>query len=1151
MKQFARSQRCKKQEQTEKSSKISIFSAIPIGDRGEYIPSQLNPDCITLSLFPSIIALVENRKILTLFEIKTLQLSTLNQAQEPFMLLILSVFVLAMVILFRKKKNIYLKNLFIKKTKSQEKTSESGEILELRKNLAALTKLNEITLTKLNHRLRYQSAIANLSQLSLKETDFDIFLQKAVNLIAETLELEFVGLFELLGNESSFLLKAGIGWPAKFIGYAKIWISATSLTGYTLKEKNPIVFDDLRIETRFHASPLLHNHKIISGANLLIPQGENCYGMLGTYSNRSRQFTQEDLEFLQTVSQIIAAAVQQQERLIQLNLFKRAIDANSNSISISEAIANDIPLIYVNPSFEKLTGYKAEEIVGQSSFTIYGEQADPEIQQEILHAQLCGLEYHAVIKNYRRDGIPFWSEFHLAPVLDLQGYLTHYITVQTDITDRHQVETALRKSEEQFRLTFELAPIGMFIISLDGDYLQVNQAICNALGYSRRELLHKNQKELTHPDDRQADLAINQKLLLGEIDRFQIEKRFLAKDKHIVCALLQVVLIKDDRAIPSHFLGQLVDISDRKRAEEALHISERRLDGILTSIEDVVWSAILPEDPENGTEGILLIYLNQAAETIYGRPVSEFFQNPNLWFEIVHLEDRARVKRQVQVLMSTGSAQIEYRILRPQGDLRWLHCRSRLVHDEDGKPSRIDGISSDITDRKQAEEKLHHSAFYDSLTDLPNRASFIDRLWHTMRRANRRGGYLFAVLFLDLDWFKVINDSLGHSLGDRLLIQLSRRLESCLRPSDTLARLGGDEFTILLEELQDPQAAIEITEMILDSLRSPFDLDGHEVFTNTSIGVAFSRVQCREKETSSCSAIIYDRPEDFLRDADTAMYRAKALGKGRYAIFDSNMHASALARLELETHLRRSLERQELFVCYQPIISLKTGKLTGFEALIRWQHPEKGLISPVKFIPIAEETGEIVAIGAWILREATRQLQLWHEQFPYYSSLTMNINLSGKQIRESDFIKTIDQTLVQTGLKGTSLKLEITESVLMDNVDAATQMLLALRDRDIQLCIDDFGTGYSSLSYLHRFPVNTLKIDRSFVKRMKPNGTNLEIVQAIVSLSRALGMDVVAEGIETEAQLIQLKDLGCEFGQGYLFFPPLTKDEVEDVLKKG
>ncbi|MEA5469793.1 PAS domain S-box protein, partial [Spirulina sp. 06S082] len=558
MKQFARSQRWKKQEQNEKSSKISIFSAIPIGDRGEYIPSQLNPDCITLSLFPSIIALVENRKILTLFGIETLQLSTLNQAQEPFMLLILSVFVLVVAILFRKKKKIQIKNLFIKKSKSQEKNSETEEILELRKNIVALTKLNEITLTKLNHRLRYQSAIAHLSQLSLRETDFDIFLQKAVNLIAETLELEFVGLFELLANESSFLLKAGIGWPEKFIGYAKIWISATSLAGYTLKEKKTIVFDDLPVETRFQASPLLHNNKIISGANLLILRGESCYGMLGIYSKRSRQLSEEDLEFLQTVSQIIAAAVQQQERLIQLNLFKRAIDANSNSISISDAIANDIPLIYVNPSFEKLTGYKAEEIVGQSSFTIYGEQADPEIQQEILHAQLCGLEYHAIIKNYRRDGIPFWSEFYLAPVLDLQGHLTHYITVQTDITDRHHAETALRKSEEQFRLTFELAPIGMFIISLDGDYLQVNQALCNALGYSRKELLHKNQKELTHPDDRPADLAINQKLLLGEIDRFQIEKRFLAKNKHIVWSLLQVVLIKDDRGIPSHFLGQLV-----------------------------------------------------------------------------------------------------------------------------------------------------------------------------------------------------------------------------------------------------------------------------------------------------------------------------------------------------------------------------------------------------------------------------------------------------------------------------------------------------------------------------------------------------------------------------------------------------------------
>ncbi|MEM9543274.1 MAG: EAL domain-containing protein, partial [Cyanobacteria bacterium P01_E01_bin.42] len=1071
-------------------------------------------------------------------------LSFLNPIQDLNLLLTVGFIILLLAIFLWKQKRSDREIARDRQHQPPSPSPDRQQLLELQQKLDGVMQLND----RLQKRLHHQSTITHLSQLSLTETKFEVVLQEAAKAIAIALNVEFTGIFELQKNASACLLLAGVGWPENFIGYAKIGISRNSLADYTLEGQEAVVFDDLPIETRFQASSLFHNAKIASGVNLPIANKAGMYGMLGAYSTRSRQFGESELEFLRAIGEIIAAAEQKQQQLIQLNLFKRALDASSNSIAITDALTNNTPIIYVNPSFEKLTGYKAAEIVGRGSDALYAsatfeEQIEPKIRQEIARAKLCGLEYHAVFQNYRRDGTAYWSEFHLAPVLNSPGYLTHYIKIQTDISDRHLAEIALRESEERFRLAFELAPIGVFIASLDGDYLHVNKALCYSLGYSRSELLQKNQRDLTHPDDRAADLAVNQQLLLEETDRFQMEKRFLAKDGRIVWALLQGVVVKDDRGIPRHLLGQLVDISDRKRAEEALKASEKRLEGILASIDDVVWSAT--------ADGLFPLYLNQAAETVYGRPVAEFFRNPDLWFEIVHPEDRLQVKRHMQNSIGQEQTEIEYRILRPGGETRWLDCRSRVVRDEDGKPYRIDGINSDITKRKEAEARLRHSAFYDSLTDLPNRAAFIDRLWHTMRRAKRRGGYLFAVLFLDLDWFKVVNDSLGHSLGDILLVKMARRLESCLRPSDTLARLGGDEFTILLEDLEGWKDAIEITETILDRLRSPFDLEGREVFTNTSIGIAFSRADDRGETKSSGSPTAYACPEDFLRDADAAMYRAKALGKGRYTIFDSQMHAGALARLELETALRRSLEREELFVCYQPIISLATGKLSGFEALLRWQHPTKGLISPAKFIPIAEESGAIVPIGAWILEEATRQLHLWHEQFPYYSSLTININLSSKQIREPNLIDAIDCILAKTKLAGRFLKLEITESILMENAKAATEMFLALRERHIQLCIDDFGTGYSSLSYLHRFPVNILKIDRSFVKRMQPDGKNLEIIQAIVSLAGALGMDVVAEGIETEAQLAQLQTLGCQFGQGYFFFRPLTHNQVEDLLKKG
>lgn len=411
----------------------------------------------------------------------------------------------------------------------------------------------------------------------------------------------------------------------------------------------------------------------------------------------------------------------------------------------------------------------------------------------------------------------------------------------------------------------------------------------------------------------------------------------------------------------------------------------------------------------------------------------------------------------------------------------------------------------------------------------------MERVDHALKLAKRHKDYLFAVLFLDLDRFKVVNDSLGHKIGDQLLIAIARQLEECLRTTDTVARLGGDEFTILLEDINDIKDATRVAERIQQAIHTPFNLSGQEVFTTASIGIALSSTG-------------YDRTEDLLRDADIAMYRAKELGKARHEVFDKVMHAHALELLRLENDLRRALERQEFEVYYQPITSLFTGTLTGFEALLRWRHPERGLVSPLEFIPVAEETGLIIPLGQWVLREACRQLRTWQTQFPMKDPLKISVNLSGKQLKELDLIAQIDQILEETGLDGSHLKLEITESVLMDNADTATKMLLQLRARNIQLSVDDFGTGYSSLSYLHRFPVNTLKIDRSFVSQMNPNDRNSEIVRTIVTLAHSLRMDVIAEGVETPEQLSALKILKCEQGQGYFFSKPLTKEAAGKLL---
>ncbi|MBW4639133.1 MAG: EAL domain-containing protein [Gloeocapsa sp. UFS-A4-WI-NPMV-4B04] len=446
-------------------------------------------------------------------------------------------------------------------------------------------------------------------------------------------------------------------------------------------------------------------------------------------------------------------------------------------------------------------------------------------------------------------------------------------------------------------------------------------------------------------------------------------------------------------------------------------------------------------------------------------------------------------------------------------------------------------LKHSIAHRKQSEEILRHNAFHDRLTNLPNRVLFMERLARALKLKKRRKNYLFAVLFIDLDRFKLVNDSLGHMVGDQLLVAIARCLESCLRPKDTVARFGGDEFAILLKNLQDVNDAIGVVGRIQEQLKLPFKLNGQEVFTSISVGIALNTID-------------YERPEDLLRDADTAMYRAKTLGKARYEVFNSAMHDHVLTLLQLENSLQRAVERLELRIQYQPIVFLETGKITGFEALVRWQHPDRGLILPKDFISIAEETGVIIPVGYWVLREACRQLRAWQLQFPE-NSLTISVNLSNKQFLQADLVTQISQILQETGLDSRYLKLEITESVIMENPEAATVMLLQLKDLGCELHMDDFGTGYSSLSYLHRFPFDLLKIDRSFISRMDVNGKDLEIVRALITLARNLNINVIAEGLETAEQLAQLRALQCKYGQGYLFSQPVDQEVAEALIAKS
>ena len=505
--------------------------------------------------------------------------------------------------------------------------------------------------------------------------------------------------------------------------------------------------------------------------------------------------------------------------------------------------------------------------------------------------------------------------------------------------------------------------------------------------------------------------------------------------------------------------------------------------------------------------------------------------------DFVHPDERLGARTKWEQLLSgkIPGYQIETRCIHKDGQEVWVLWSVSKATVEHGESAHLIFQIQDIADRKAAEERLLHDAFHDALTGLPNRALMMDHLKLAIARNKRKSDLTFAVLFLDLDRFKVVNDSFGHMIGDQLLVGIARRLEGCVRPGDTVARVGGDEFTILLEDVTDVREAVTVAERIQNELKMPFHLSGRDVFTTVSVGIA----------PGSTS---YNLPDEILRDADTAMYRSKSLGKARHEMFDEEMQAQSVNLLQMENDLRRAFERNEFFINYQPIVALDDFRLCGFEALVRWQHPDRGLISPVQFIHIAEESGQILQIGEWVLREACHQLQRWQERFPSDKPLYMTVNLSAKQFAQPDLVDRVRDILTETTIDPAFLKLEITESVVMDDFETAAAMLSQLRALGVRLSIDDFGTGYSSLTYLHQFPIDTLKIDRSFVTRIDKE--NVEIVRTILMLAENLGMDAVAEGVETQEQMTLLRNLSCQSGQGYFFSKPLGVTEAETMISE-
>ncbi|MDQ3862777.1 MAG: EAL domain-containing protein, partial [Actinomycetota bacterium] len=716
------------------------------------------------------------------------------------------------------------------------------------------------------------------------------------------------------------------------------------------------------------------------------------------------------------------------------------------------------------------------------------------------------------------------------------GNLVGITGVTTDITELKRAQERLRETEEKYRTLVEQIPVVTYIDRADGsdEPLYTSPQIEQMLGYTPEEWLEgRLWPERLHPEDRERVLAADERFEAGGEEPFSEEYRLIAKDGSVVWVREEAVLVTDETRKPLYWQGVIFDITARKKAAEAIERLRHRNQLILDSAGEGIYGL----DREGKTT-----FVNPAAAAFSGFDPEELIGKTQ--HDVIHHsrpDGSPYPKEECPIYSALRDGEVHH----VDDEVFWRKDGTSFPVEYTSTPIWEDGevvgavvTFTDATERKALEVQLERQAFRDSLTDLPNRHLFMNRLGHALERTRRRRGTKVVILFMDLDNFKVINDSLGHRVGDLLLVVVAQRLRRCLRPEDTLARFGGDEFVVLLEDVEKPVDALRVAGRITDELRRPFTVEGRELFVTASIGIALGDARAKD-------------PQGLVQDADTAMYRAKEEGSD-YKVFDPAMYERAMERLELENDLRRALENEEFTIYYQPRFRLgQSDRIEGVEALVRWEHPNRGLLLPDDFVPIAEETGLIIPIGGWVIREACRQAKEWQERYPSEPPLSMCVNLSAGQVRRPSLLRDVGSILLETGLKANSLILEITEGALLKDTAMIATIFRELKALGVRLAIDDFGKEYSSLSYLGRLPLDALKIDDSFVESLGESPTNRTIVEAVISLTHSLGLEVVGEGVESAEQLERLRRMGCDLVQGYHLARPSPSEEVEWLLEEG